>query len=369
MSKAAGYLSFAPRILRKEGWPLYLVFFVTRNCTAHCSHCLLGERASTTNELSLAEIETMASSMGPLLFLLLTGGEPFLRDDLASIAEVFSHHTGVLNIGIPTNGSLTDRVITTTRAILEKCPGVDLAVDVSLDGIGPQHDAIRGVPGLFDKAVTTFKELRQLATENPGFNANVAVTVSRRNERYLLDLYRFLKEELGVRTINHLLVRGRPREPDTLAPRLEAYHDFSVAMETDARRAALPGYGGYPFSSLLNAMKVVRREIIEDTVGREARVAPCYAGTLSCVVYSKGEVHPCELLPQRFGDLRDHGMDFGGLWHGDRASEIRRYVGSERCHCTYECFLTNSVMFTPALLPRVFREWLRQRGGPGQTSS
>jgi MoaA/NifB/PqqE/SkfB family radical SAM enzyme len=363
MSKAGSYLSFAPRIARKEGWPLYLVFFVTRNCTAHCSHCLLGERSSVTGELSLTEIETMASSMGPLLFLLLTGGEPFLRDDLGRIAAVFREHTGVLNIGIPTNGSLTNRVVSTTRDILEKCPGVDLAVDVSIDGIGTEHDAIRGVPGLFDKAVTTFKELQQVAAENSGFNANVAVTVSRQNERHLLDLYRFLREELGVRTINHLLVRGNPRDPDTLAPQLAAYHDFSVAMEEDARRAALPGYGGYPFSSVLNAMKVVRRQIIEETVRSDTRVAPCYAGKLSCVVYSKGEVHPCELLPQRFGDLREHDMNFGALWHGERASEIRRYVDSEQCHCTYECFLTNSVMFTPALLPRVFREWLRQRGG------
>lgn len=362
MSKAADYVSFAPRILRKEGWPLYLVFFVTRNCTAHCSHCLLGERSPVTDELSLAEIEKLASSMGPLLFLLLTGGEPFLRDDLALIAEVFRQHTGVLNIGIPTNGSLPDRVVATTRFILERCPSVDLAVDVSIDGIGAEHDAIRGVPGLFDKAVATFRELQQLAAENPGFNANVAVTVSRRNEEKLLDLYRFLREELGVRTINHLLVRGNPRDPEILAPRLGAYHDFSVAMEDDARRAALPGYGGYPFSSFLNAMKVVRREIIEETVRSHRRVAPCYAGTLSCVVHSKGEVHPCELLPRRFGDLREHDMDFGTLWHGERASEIRRYVGSEQCHCTYECFLTNSVLFTPALLPRVFREWLRQRG-------
>lgn len=363
MSKAAAYLSFAPRILRKEGWPLYLVFFVTRNCTAHCSHCLLGERSSATGELSLTEIETMASSMGPLLFLLLTGGEPFLRDDLGRIAAVFREHTGVLNIGIPTNGSLTNQVVSTTRDILEACPGVDLAVDVSIDGIGPEHDAIRGVPGLFDKAVTTFKELQQVAAENSGFNANVAVTVSRQNERHLLDLYRFLREELGVRTINHLLVRGNPRDPDTLAPQLAAYHDFSVAMEEDARRATLRGYSGYPFSSFLNAMKVVRRQIIEETVRSDTRVAPCYAGKLSCVVYSKGEVHPCELLPQRFGDLREHDMNFGALWHGERASEIRQYVDSEQCHCTYECFLTNSVMFTPALLPRVFREWLRQRHG------
>ena len=144
MSRATDYLSFAPRIVRKQGWPLYLVFFVTRNCTAHCSHCLLGERSSMTDELSLSEIENMASSMGPLLFLLLTGGEPFLRDDLARIAEVFREHTGALNIGIPTNGSLTDRVANTTRDILEACPGVDLAVDVSLDGIGKADVGVVG---------------------------------------------------------------------------------------------------------------------------------------------------------------------------------------------------------------------------------
>ena len=65
-------------------------------------------------------------------------------------------------MGIPTNGSLTDQVASTVQDMLQSCPDIDLHIDVSIDALGEEHDKIRGVKGLFERAIQTYKELRQM---------------------------------------------------------------------------------------------------------------------------------------------------------------------------------------------------------------
>ena len=130
---ALDYIRHAARAFRRGGLPLYLVFFVTDRCNARCRHCLFGDGTvfpEVSRELSLDEIERVASTMGRLFFLLPTGGEPFLRGDIGEIVRVFYRRTGVRNVAIPTNGSLTARVISTVESILAACPKLTLSIDV-----------------------------------------------------------------------------------------------------------------------------------------------------------------------------------------------------------------------------------------------
>lgn len=84
---------------------------------------------------------------------------------LSVIVQIFHRNNHVPNVGIPTNGSLTARVVEMVRDVLDSCPDLDLMVDVSIDGIGKDHDEIRRVKGLFDKAMETFKELKKIEKE------------------------------------------------------------------------------------------------------------------------------------------------------------------------------------------------------------
>src|SRR5947208_11086297 len=88
------YLKHGRKMLVKRGQlPVYLVYFITDACNAKCKHCLLADGAHPgweepsmayrKQELSLEEIDKVSASMGKgsLMFLLPTGGEPFLRKD------------------------------------------------------------------------------------------------------------------------------------------------------------------------------------------------------------------------------------------------------------------------------------------------
>ncbi len=357
-----GYLHFADRLLGKRGKdPVYVVLFVTERCTARCLHCLLGpeERPGLEGEMSLEEYETISKGMGEILFLLPTGGEPFLREDLPEIVEIFHRNNRVRNTGIPTNGSMPDRVVASVERILDLCPGMDLGLDVSIDGVGPEHDRLRGAPGLFEKAVETYRRLEQLLARRPGFNLNVAVTVSALNQHRLEELYRFLSEELKVRCINPLLVRGIPRDPSAAGVDPERYEWFTRLLGEEVRLGRLEGYSRFGFAGLINAMKNVRQQVIGSIIKENEQQVPCYAAGLSCVITSRGGVYPCELLDRKLGDLREEELDFQRIWHSEQAEEVRRHIHDTGCFCTYECFLTNSIIFNPRMIPRLLREWIR----------
>jgi len=350
--------------------PLYVVFFVTEQCTARCGHCLLGQRECTGHELTLEQIERWARRMPEFYFFLPTGGEPFLRADLPDIVRAFVRHCGVRNVGIPTNGSLTDSVVTAVERMLAENPNVDLAVDVSLDGPADLHDRIRATPGLFEKATATFRALAEIANKQKRFNVNAAVTISSHNQATAMDFLDYLVDDLGVRNINHLLVRGEPRCPDSLHVNIENYKAFNRKLEHAMKTGRLCGYHGYDVAGGVNAMKLVRQDVIARTAETGRGQVACHAGRLGAVVRADGSVYACELRHECLGTLRDAEFDFRKIWRAPQARAVRRRIRDEKCFCTYECFMTLNVLFDPVQSLRVAREWaaLRAARGAAQAS-
>jgi MoaA/NifB/PqqE/SkfB family radical SAM enzyme len=356
------YLKYGSRIFYKRGAsPVYFVYFVTDFCNARCKHCLLQAHESSQKgrELTIDEIERVSASMDDMLFFTPTGGEPFLRRDLPEIVRVFYTNNHALNVGIPTNGSLTGRVVEMTREMLDTCPGVDLHIDVSIDGIGEQHDDIRCFPGLFDRAVRTYQGLRDLERHYPNFSTCAEITVSPHNQDHLLELYDYLTHNVGVNTVFTLLMRGAPREPVSMEELdIRKYEELHAVLERDNKARILSGYYKMPFSDVLNAKRIVRPRIISRTVRERRFQIPCYAGGLGGAMFSEGQVLPCELhVDKVIGNVRDVDYDFKKLWFGTRGQEMRRYIRDTKCFCTYECFLTVNILFNPLVLPRVAQEW------------
>ena len=61
-----------------------------------CSHCFYHDSLNKKfNELTVDELDKITKSMDPLLHLILTGGEPYLRHDLDQIVKNFYKNTRV----------------------------------------------------------------------------------------------------------------------------------------------------------------------------------------------------------------------------------------------------------------------------------
>jgi len=76
--------------------------------------------------MTFDEINKLSSTMPKFHDLWLSGGEPFLRKDLANIIHLFYTNNNIRDVRIPTNGLPTEQTIKTVVAVLEGCPGIQL---------------------------------------------------------------------------------------------------------------------------------------------------------------------------------------------------------------------------------------------------
>jgi radical SAM protein with 4Fe4S-binding SPASM domain len=86
---------------------------------------------------------------------------------------------------------------------------------------------------------------------------------------------------------------------------------------------------------------------------------PCYAGNLTGIIRSNGDVYPCEILDNKIGNLRENNYDLRKIWQSDAANKIRNKIREEKCFCTHECFITNNILFNPKMLPKIFLEYIK----------
>jgi len=365
-------LSFAPRVL-KYGFrifhknrmkPLYMIHFITENCNANCDHCLCGDKNYWfKDELSLDEIEKFSRSLGDMLFVFLTGGEPFLRPDIAEIAKIYYTNNRVKKFQIPSNGSMGERQVKAAREMAKACPKAHVGITISLDGVGELHDRERHTPGLFKRATETFKGLQEVEKEFPNFNCNITTCITQNNQHHLRELHDFVVYKLKAKNYFNTLTRGAPTNPQAKNIQIGRFREFSDWQDDDLRANRVNGYRRFFGADFINAKNLISRRMIAKIFETKKYQIPCYTGDLSFVIKSRGEIYPCELLEKPMGYLREVDYDLMKIWYSPRADEVRRFIRDTKCFCTHECFMTLNILFNPRMWPQLLYEWGRIKLG------
>src|SRR5581483_6942192 len=134
------------RVWTQRDFPQWLIFFVTARCNARCSMCFYWEeieQATQEHELTLDEIRRVARSLPKITYLSLSGGEPYLREDLVEIVQAIVDTADPVFVSIPTNGAFPDRVARAVDVLSLRNPRTNFDVHLSLDGPPEVHDRIR----------------------------------------------------------------------------------------------------------------------------------------------------------------------------------------------------------------------------------
>lgn len=348
------YVEFLPRIVKRSGMPVYLLLYVTGRCNLKCEHCFYWKELNKKkDELSLEEIKKISRSMGPLLWLALTGGEPFLRKDLAEIVRVFVENNRVRHVSIPTNGVFTDWIIEQTAKMTKENPQTTFSVTVSCDGLEEMHDKIRGMKGGYNKMIRTVVELKRLKKKRKNLGVGMVVTFTRTNQKKFRQIYEHLRDKVKPDEIFINLVRGEPRKPGTAKVDMRLYQEVVEQKMRDVKSGRLPYYGFGLMGKVAAARDgVMHKKIVDYKQGRDKYLA-CLAGRLAVVMSEEGVVYPCELLDKQLGNIRDYDYDFKKLWEDKRAREVREWIWKTKCSCTHECFLTTNILFSPKMYPKL----------------
>ena len=135
--------------------PVYLIVGLTYDCNSFCRTCFNWEqlRKHKEQELSLEELQKTFATMGDLLFVVMSGGEPFLRRDLPEVCETLSTKNHVKQITIPTGAIASDLIARSVESTLQKCPETQIVVvspivrpdaETTANRLGASLEDIRG---------------------------------------------------------------------------------------------------------------------------------------------------------------------------------------------------------------------------------
>jgi Fe-coproporphyrin III synthase len=344
--------------------PVYLILFVTGRCNADCKMCFKWEdRPNPKNELSLAEIDKISSKFGDVLQLTLSGGEPFLRDDIPEIAENFYRNNGARFITIPTNASFPERIESNVNEILKRCPHALLNIGLSLDGIGDAHDALRGLNGSFDKVLDTYTRLKIIRKKHNNLCLKVTTVLSSFNSEKIDEVLRFVKENMDIDSHEIVLARGNTRFKEAKEVMPTSYERLIRIFSMNARENLRKRK--YQFSSLFCGIYEQMNKLIVETIRKKMMLLPCLAGKRLIEIYEDGTVKPCEILHtlplginSSMGNLRDSDYDINKILRSNKSQEILRHIKKSRCFCTFECALLTNIIFNPRAYPGLIRNIL-----------
>jgi len=325
-----------------------VILFVTSKCNARCRTCFYWLELNREGDMTYDELSKLSATMPNFQDLWLSGGEPFLRRDLAEVVTLFHKNNGVRGVRIPTNGLPTDQTVKTVKTILEQCPGTQLEVDISIDGFGKTHDRIRAVPGNFDKALQTMKELETIREKWPNLALYVNSVITSENRSEIIPLGRYFRETHDLDGHYFQIIRGDPKDkslqlvkPEELK---ETYQEalplnFQYISKSRDAKGRLGGLrrafwrAGYVFS--------YETQLRNYAYGAKWKMS-CTAGQTSIVIDYNGDVRVCELR-KPIGNLRKYGMNFQEFWRSmERKREVEQ-VEVDQCFCTHICFMYDSM--------------------------
>jgi len=346
------YLQYARGVFRPlELEALFL--FVTSTCNSLCRTCFYWEELNQARDLTFEQLEKVSATAPRFHKLWLSGGEPFLRKDLAEVIELFYRNNAVRAINLPTNGLLPSQLETVIDALLERCPELVIDLNFSLDGLANTHDTIRGVPHNFEKTLATI-ELAAVRWQGVRrLRRNVATCITSENHRELVELGLRLMRDSNLDGQYFEIVRGDPMDPTlkqvprkeltalhrTLMWLHERYADQLFAnLRSPARQMAKAYY--------LGNLKLHFDLHEQNHYGPSRWPMRCTAGLTTIVIDHDGHFRACEMRG-KLGRLQDFDFDLSAALHSAAMQRETAAIPEANCWCTHSCWIHSSTKFSP----------------------
>jgi len=340
--------------------PSFLVLFVTARCNARCDFCFyashLNKPAMGNAELSLDEYRRISEHCGNIPYLLISGGEPVLRDDLFDIIGHFIRNAGAQFITIPSNGLSPERSEDLFSRLTTAYPGCHFRAAFSIDYPDERHGRSRGVEHCLDSLLESTSRINRLKESRRNLTLDVVSVSLPGNSGDHPALREFVRDRIAPD--NHELHLLRPEWPSVTVPgintedflkELALYRSSSVKRES---RYLSPMFRG------LNSLYIQNMKSIMN--GRLHSV--CTAGRKITVVDETGKVRLCEFRPDILGDLRTSGYDLKRILRQKSSRDALREMRRSRCTCTWECSVSTDIITNPRFYPALLKATLRQMG-------
>lgn len=289
---------------------------LTYRCPMRCQMCNIWKNPTNRQEeIKAADLR----SLPQLKFINLTGGEPFIREDLDEIVEECYKHSP--RIVISTSGWFEDRVV----ALAKKFPNI--GIRISIEGLSQKNDELRGHAGGFDKGLRTLLTLKHMGLKDIGFGC----TVSNHNSKDMLSLYQ-LSLSLGMEFATAAFHNSYyfHKSDNVITNKDEVTNNFKQLIEWQLQEKHPKSWFRAWFNmGLINYIEGGRRML------------PCEAGMVNFFIDPWGEVMPCNGLEEKYwkesmGNIHD--ASFMEIWESEQAQKVRAMVRK----CPKNCWMVGT---------------------------
>ena len=297
---------------------------VTYRCNARCTMCNRYKAPSKPEEE--ISIETI-KKLPPMYFTNITGGEPFIRQDLPDIVrELYKKSDRIV---ISTNGFFTDRII----KLCEEFPKV--GIRISIEGLEDTNNEIRGLPDGFNRGYETLKKLVEMGHPDVGFG----MTVQDKNAKDLVPLYKKSEElnmEFATASLHNSFYFVEAK--NIIHDRLMVAQNFEdLINELLKSNSPKKWFRAYFNHGLINY------------IFGQKRLLQCDMSFDTFFIDPYGDVMPCNGTKDKevMGNLNESTWE--ELWNSKQADGVRAKV---RC-CDRNCWMIGSV--SPAMKKYIYK--------------
>ena len=315
---------------------------INNECNLNCKHCRVSEK-NDNEKLSLKEAKSLLAECwyNGITMLNLSGGEPFLRDD---IFEILDYAEKFEDIVITTNGTLLNE---------EKCKKLstykNIKLSISLDGLEETHDKFRRKKGAFKKVIDILPVLNK-----NNIKYAIKYTLSKETAKDAIELLN-LVAKMGANEFNvrRVIVAGNANKDMVLSN--DEYKNIIRELIRNCRKLNVKFRTGDPLLIPIFS-EIWGIDIKNDDLSKI--YAGCQAGDEIIYIDYKGNVGVCSYI-QKFADnIKDKPLD-EILKNNKLFIDLREYKNKleGKCNkCTYKMICGGCRASALALKKSLFAE-------------
>lgn len=297
--------------------PTDISIITTYRCPMRCKMCNIWQNPTKKEEeITAKDLRILPN----FKFVNITGGEPFIREDLPEIVELM--FTKSPRIVISTSGWYDDRVIDLAKSF------PNIGIRVSIEGLKAKNDELRGREGGFEKGVSILRKLKEMGVKDIGFG----ITVSNHNSADMLELYKLSKEldmEFATAAFHNSFYFHK--YDNVITNRHEVTDNFRKLIDAQLKESHPKSW----FRAYFNMGLI-------NYINGGKRLLPCEAGSVNFFIDPWGEVYPCNGMEESkwkksMGNIR-LANSFDEIWNSAQADEVRKAVKN----CPKNCWMVGT---------------------------
>jgi MoaA/NifB/PqqE/SkfB family radical SAM enzyme len=317
------------RLTGKPGKPVAVSLEITHDCIARCMMCNIWRIPTRVPNLPIEDWLSLLSSplLADLRELDITGGEPFLRNDLVDLFTGICRLKNenlkkLLAVAVTTNGFLTRRVLACAEEIAGRLysENIELVMVCAMDANGPVHDRIRNVKHAWRKLNATIQGLIDLRRRFPNLIIGLKTTILPINIDELDGIVDYADTHDLFTIISPCIITGgRYLNTDLAGDLAFSAEDKSKMIRFFAREPS--GWNDHG-NRLIDYFRTGYMQ------------KPCACGFNYFFVRSDGDLHLCPLVGRSVGNIQRQSLP--DIFFSDQAHRIRKQIGRfDECrHCT-----------------------------------